>query len=181
MTTTESTTATEMKLETETCSRCGGSGNYSYCQRFGTKCFKCMGAGKALTKRGAVAAAYLETLRSKRADAVVVGDWLWMGGVPGYISGRWYKVESVKPSTSQVRAWIGCVEVPQRTDALDFEGTAKDGTHCGHNAVNPETIVRVGQTAEQKRATLEIAVAYQATLTKTGTVRKIGRAKKEAA
>ena len=25
------------------CTRCGGSGNYSYCQRFGTKCFKCDG------------------------------------------------------------------------------------------------------------------------------------------
>ena len=26
-----------------TCGRCGGSGSYSYCQRFGTECFGCMG------------------------------------------------------------------------------------------------------------------------------------------
>jgi hypothetical protein len=30
----------------ETCTRCGGSGEYSYCQSHGTRCFKCGGSGK---------------------------------------------------------------------------------------------------------------------------------------
>ena len=29
----------------KTCPRCGGSGNYSYCYDYGTKCFKCHGRG----------------------------------------------------------------------------------------------------------------------------------------
>jgi hypothetical protein len=28
----------------KTCTRCGGSGHFSYCERFGTTCFKCEGA-----------------------------------------------------------------------------------------------------------------------------------------
>jgi hypothetical protein len=29
----------------ETCGRCGGCGEYSYCERFGTRCFGCSGSG----------------------------------------------------------------------------------------------------------------------------------------
>ena len=29
----------------DTCTRCGGGGHYSYCQMYGTKCFKCGGSG----------------------------------------------------------------------------------------------------------------------------------------
>ncbi|QWY83595.1 hypothetical protein [Rhizobium phage RHph_X2_26] len=36
------------KLERETCTRCGGSGNYSYCESYGHKCFKCEGTGKQM-------------------------------------------------------------------------------------------------------------------------------------
>lgn len=32
------------------CSRCGGGGHYSYCQQYGTKCFKCHGSGKQLPR-----------------------------------------------------------------------------------------------------------------------------------
>src|SRR5207249_1748734 len=42
-------------FESETCSRCGGSGHYSYCQRYGTTCFKCGGRTTVLTKRGEAA------------------------------------------------------------------------------------------------------------------------------
>lgn len=58
-------TAPRAGLETVTCSRCCGSGNYSWCQRYGTTCFKCGGRKAVLTKRGAAAAALLDRLRSK--------------------------------------------------------------------------------------------------------------------
>lgn len=61
-------------FETEKCSRCQGSGNYSYCERFGTICFKCHGNKVVLTKRGATASEYLRKLRTKSASALVVGD-----------------------------------------------------------------------------------------------------------
>lgn len=39
-------------FDVEPCSRCGGSGSYSYCQMYGTRCFKCAGKGKYLSKHG---------------------------------------------------------------------------------------------------------------------------------
>jgi hypothetical protein len=35
---------------TTECSRCGGSGHYSYCQMYGTTCFGCSGSGKMVVK-----------------------------------------------------------------------------------------------------------------------------------
>lgn len=42
----------------ETCSRCGGSGRYSWCQMYGDKCFKCAGKGE-----------FVVTLTAKTLDA----------------------------------------------------------------------------------------------------------------
>ena len=42
-------------FEIETCTRCGGSGQFSSCATHGTRCFKCNGAGKSHTTRGAAA------------------------------------------------------------------------------------------------------------------------------
>lgn len=39
-------------FETQSCSRCGGSGHYSYCTMYGTKCFKCGGTKRFFTKHG---------------------------------------------------------------------------------------------------------------------------------
>ena len=33
-----------------TCSRCGGDGNYSYCQTYGTRCFQCAGRRESLAR-----------------------------------------------------------------------------------------------------------------------------------
>jgi hypothetical protein len=41
------------------CSRCGGSGSYSYCQQYGTKCFGCMGSGKGIPKLTAKLATFV--------------------------------------------------------------------------------------------------------------------------
>jgi len=75
------------KIETKTCSRCGGSGNYSYCQQYGTTCFGCGGSGRQFTKRGAATRNFLEAIRSKPAADVQPGDvvrcgCITMGGKP---------------------------------------------------------------------------------------------------
>lgn len=63
---------------TEDCSRCGGSGTYSWCQRFGDTCFKCSGKGQQFTKEARAAmdavAAWRAERASVRADSVQVGD-----------------------------------------------------------------------------------------------------------
>ncbi len=54
-------------IETAVCSRCGGSGRYSYCTMYGSVCFGCSGSGKKYTKRGYAALEYLKSLRCKPA------------------------------------------------------------------------------------------------------------------
>jgi hypothetical protein len=46
------------------CSRCGGCGNFSYCQMYGTTCFKCGGSGKTATK---LTPALLEQIKAQVA------------------------------------------------------------------------------------------------------------------
>jgi hypothetical protein len=50
-------TKTTLQYAMESCSRCGGSGSYSYCQMHGSVCFKCSGRKRVLTRAGAKAAA----------------------------------------------------------------------------------------------------------------------------
>ncbi len=42
-------------FETKECSRCGGSGRYSYNSMHGDMCYGCHGKGKQITKRGSAA------------------------------------------------------------------------------------------------------------------------------
>jgi hypothetical protein len=51
----------------EPCTRCGGSGSYSYCQMYGTRCFGCNGGGTMLPK-------ITPALLRKVAVAVAAGD-----------------------------------------------------------------------------------------------------------
>ena len=69
-------------IETEPCTRCGGSGQYSFCTMYGSKCFKCAGAGKRYTKRGRTAKAYLMSLRLKETPVtdIKVGDEIRQNG-----------------------------------------------------------------------------------------------------
>jgi hypothetical protein len=63
---------------TESCSRCGGSGQYSYCQMYGTRCFKCGGAGWQFTKRGKADyerwRAAVDAITTKPVTELRVGD-----------------------------------------------------------------------------------------------------------
>lgn len=75
-----------------TCTRCGGSGHYSYCQMHGTTCFGCNGTGRGMPKlsaklvtavREAVAAGKLQpyldriTLRSRARKAIGLAMGAW--------------------------------------------------------------------------------------------------------
>jgi hypothetical protein len=150
------------KIETETCSRCGGSGNYSYCEMHGTTCFKCGGSGITYTKRGKIARDYLEALRSKKAEDVTVGESI-----------------RVDDPMSNKRYFIKITEVIIETP--ETAKTISNGKPVPYVYLNadkhsigtfPGSMVRIAQTAEQKAATLKRALAFQDTLTKTGTPRK---------
>lgn len=152
-TTTSTTTTTAQRLESETCSRCGGSGRYSYCQMYGDRCFKCGGKGLVLTARGKAAAIYLRSLRSKPIGQLVVGD------------------KFKDPNEGLPFSFSGFATI-QSIEAHD-DGTftvTTDKTVLAN--WNKEHSLRVAQTAEQSAATWQAALDYQATLTKAGTPRK---------
>ncbi len=68
----------KITYERETCTRCGGGGEYSYCQRYGTTCFKCGGKGTTLSRRARSAYNRVQEFKADRysipAADVKVGD-----------------------------------------------------------------------------------------------------------
>jgi hypothetical protein len=62
------------KFETETCSRCHGTGKHSFCERFRDICFKCHGDKVVLTARGAAAKAFFERSCTIPANELAIGD-----------------------------------------------------------------------------------------------------------
>jgi len=165
------------ELERVTCSRCGGTGTYSYCQSYGTTCFKCAGAKRVFTKRGAVANDFLISLLSKQASQLQVGDKVRELGVTngGEVFNAWFVVEAIEPLTVDN---AGCYQidtngnkiVPANHLVLRLRRTENETLGVQYAA---DKVVRVACTAEVKKAAIAQALAYQSTLTKTGTVRKV--------
>jgi len=132
-------------FESETCSRCGGSGHYSYCQMHGTVCFKCGGAGVTLTKRGKIAQAWFTARRSKRASDVKVGDVIWVDHA--FMKAHWAVVESMSVQNTTYHI---------RTKGCDYGACA-------------DTMIKIRfPTAEARDTAIAAALAYQTTLTKLG-------------
>jgi len=61
---------TLIRFETNTCGRCGGSGNYSYNQMHGSTCYGCGGSGLKLTKRSAKVSNERLALRKQLRESV---------------------------------------------------------------------------------------------------------------
>lgn len=140
-------------LENVTCSRCGGSGHYSYCQMYGTTCFKCAGAGVTLTKRGAAAQAWLNAQKRKPGAEVKVGETIMVEGIPGFSPSYWAKVTEVAEGCNITVVGI------------------KNGQSMVLNGWGEQS-VRVAQSKERLAELRAEALAFQANLTQAGTVRK---------
>ena len=143
----------DRKLEKTTCSRCGGTGHYSYCSSYGTTCFKCSGGKLMYTKRGAAAAKYLADSLTVRADSLVVGDLMYVRGFSCGSAGmpsKWYTIQ----------------EIRDKGDRLDL---VCDGLTSG---VFPSSMVRKAWSKAEKAEKVAAALDYQDTLTKAGKARK---------
>ena len=151
-------------FESKTCPRCGGSGHYSYCQSYGTTCFKCAGAKEVLTKRGAEAQRFFSALLCVPVAEVKVGDSVLCEGIPGFTKSHFSKVESITPTdTSGCVSMTNGVETPQRTDLVTFHTAVMT-----MGGLAPEKLVRVSRSKEFKAAAVAKSLAYQGTLTKAG-------------
>jgi hypothetical protein len=153
-------------FETENCSRCGGTGQYSFNGEH-SRCYKCNGDNgcKAYTKRGAAAKAFYLELRNKpiAATDVVVGMRVV---VPGW---KWMRVASVTVGSRN------SIKRDENNNIVRFEKprlffTNADG---GSSDVDVESTLTVFPSTSENEIMIASAIAYQATLTKTGAVRKI--------
>jgi len=90
----------EMRVDfdTKTCSRCGGSGHYSFNTLDGTVCYGCNGSGKQLTPAGKRARAAYETAMTIPARDVKAGMVIMSDELSGKRKRR--TVEAVGPSTT---------------------------------------------------------------------------------
>lgn len=154
-------------FETQTCTRCGGSGRYSYNQMHGDRCYGCNGRGIAYTKRGAAAVAFLNGLRKIRLDQLQVGDFMQVSTMsatyfaPIVSIGPGYPVKSYNHNTGE---WV---EHSTLSVTTEHPSRGKSGL-----VASPSAIVRKGFSAKEKAEQIKQALAYQATLTKTGKPRK---------
>jgi hypothetical protein len=156
-------------FESETCGRCGGSGHYSYCQMYGTTCFKCCGKKETLTKRGAAAQAYFTQLCSKRADEIVAGDKILDRGFAAgsYVQpSAWCTVAVVRPG--EVGRDGGSVQPDGSVVPAALVIETNKGTFHG----STDTMYRVAQGKDEKASKVQQALAYQASLTPGGDLRK---------
>jgi hypothetical protein len=163
-TTTETATETKTGFESEGCTRCGGLGHYSYCQAYGTMCFRCQGKRITLTARGAAAKKFFEESCMVPAESLKVGD---------VVKTRYgfATITSIKPGDPN----DGNKRLDQVTNEWKPLHTAdmlniETNRICFHTM--PGEMVRKGQSADEKKTKLEAAYAYQATLTKAGKVSK---------
>lgn len=164
------TTQTRQTLfESQTCTRCGGCGEYGYNQVDGRTCYGCGGTGVQLTKRGAAAQAHYRSLLTRRMDQLKVGDIAEILSVSmGGGAYRYFAPIVELDLSPKITMWSG----PERTpvEVVSYITLHPKRGRCQYNAqVSAE--VRIRGTDEERAAAREAALALQASLTKAGTIR----------
>jgi hypothetical protein len=135
------TQTSKLGFECITCNRCDGTGHFSYCTGYGTRCFKCAGNKVILTGRGSQAhAMYMRAMEVSYAE-VKIG----------------MQIRDENPLTGVV-TWHTVTEV--EVDGTTFNiKCAKFGASGG-----AEHTIRIARKAEEKAAFLKAALEFQATL-----------------
>jgi hypothetical protein len=159
----------ELLFESQTCSRCHGSGKYSFCEMYRDMCFKCGGGGVVLTKRGAQAQRFFRESCLVPISQLKVGDVIRVESITHGGKRFIYKasVVEIARSTSEVSGSNG--NAPFRYYPLAITTEHPKYGRGGLSAPDEHT-VRIYRSDDPER--LEKALLYQATLTKAGTVRK---------
>lgn len=154
------------KFESHTCSRCGGSGNFSFNLKDGTVCYGCNGTGVKLTKRGQVAHRFFEESLSLPASELKVG----MRIKESALSKKFALIQDVHYGTDK--------ELGKEFNTPYLLGPNGDkqmvllNTDNGTIKFYPESRVKILYTDEEKQYKLTKAIEYQSTLNKNGTLKK---------
>lgn len=146
-------------FEKETCTRCGGTGKFSYCEGFGDTCFKCLGKTITLTKRGRAAYEFYVSLLKVPMSEIKVGDFIAVEGMT-----HSYKAEVIGfEKYSSGMSYMNGI-------ATEVEYYKLSTTHCKYGSyglvASLDTLVRVYRSddIDRKRQALE----FQSTLNKNG-------------
>jgi hypothetical protein len=148
------------KLETEICSRCLGTGSYSWCPQYGSKCFRCAGRKRTLTDRGEAA------LNWMRAFNIVPATLL----APGMIL-----LADLCSHNGPYSQYIIIGEIALDSATGIYTVSQQNGEiKVRYNVTGTATIKH---SPEYSQYIIGLAVKYQETLTKKGKVRKRAHAK----
>lgn len=135
-----------LRYDTTECGRCLGSGEYSYNQRDGKKCWGCGGSGKVYTKAAQKSRQAVDDLLDEmtvvHASTIAVGDRVQTSGMRGYATVTQVEHKTAEESGSSSNG------VPHPTVSLTYE--TKTGLR-GHTwpADQEWATVRVAPTPEQ--------------------------------
>jgi len=154
-------------FESVRCSRCGGTGRMPFSVMNGI-CFKCGGNGFVLTKRGRAAQNFLNAMRQLPAEEFKPGDLICSEGFcAGSINVQttWHKVVEVRIVEARTASYPQAKEGEKQVTIITDTGGSFGG-------LMGSTTWRKGFSKEEKLAQRAAALAYQATLTKSGTVKK---------
>lgn len=161
-----------MGFEKQTCTRCGGSGKFSWNAKDGDRCFGCGGSGETLTKRGAAAAKFYRESVTVPVTQIQVGDLIaetavTMGG--GVYSTKVRVVELIAEHENGYSVVNG-EKVPNVY--IGFVAETAKGEKI-RSYVFKDTTVRKYFPKEENDQKISAALAYQETLTQAGTPRKV--------
>jgi len=160
----------KLLFESKTCTRCGGSGQFSWCQMHGSTCFGCGGNGLMLTKRGKVAQAWFNKRKKKPAGEIKVGERIVIEGTPGFSRSEVVIVEFVGWSEEGGK-WLDPKTGEWKCHFWVRGKGAKSGQRNGIGC-SPEFEIKMHIWGEALTALKLEGLAFQETLTKAGTVRK---------
>lgn len=150
------------------CSRCGGSGSFSFNLMHGSMCYGCNGSGYKLTPRGRAAQHFLNRMREIPMENFQIGDSIRFDGfhAGSYVQPtQWAKITSVEFITGKQAGYAN----PENADLQCVRLETTYGSAVGFVG---KTTYRKGFAAEEKQQQVNQALAYQETLTKTGKPRK---------
>ena len=151
-----------LKFERQHCTRCGGSGRYSFNLMDGDKCYGCNGQRITLTKRGAAAQKWLKEMRQVQVKDLKVGDRIRSGGLK-------FTIQKITQQEHCSRSLVDGVWV-ENPPVLHLHGKTTG------LVIGPEAKVELQPTTqEQLEYQLGQALAYEATLGKNGKPLKHGR------
>ena len=153
------------KFESESCSRCGGSGKYSFNHMDGDRCYGCRGTGYKLTKRGQAAYALYRHLLTRKGSDMAVGMQI-LTEIGAGSRKVWQTITEIKPDRLNGQGRV-ILELSRNGKPMQGFGMFE----------STEFMCCTGQS-DLDNAMAE-ALAYQATLTKAGKPAKCVTKKQE--